>query len=98
MQVTYLLEQRLEDLVIDRQEWPTLVATGPRLVDRRSVRAEPIAGMVGADSDRDRHRRSRPPALGSAPSALPRLETSLALAAGTSSKVSMNPLLRADSD
>jgi hypothetical protein len=34
--------------------------------------------MVGADSDRYRPRRTKPPALGSAPSALPRLETSLA--------------------
>lgn len=34
--------------------------------------------MVGADSDRYRPRRSKPPALGSAPSALPRLEPSLA--------------------
>ena len=34
--------------------------------------------MVGADSDSYRPRRSKPPALGSAPSALPRLETSLA--------------------
>ncbi len=34
--------------------------------------------MVGADADRYRPRRTKPPALGSAPSALPRLETSLA--------------------
>jgi hypothetical protein len=34
--------------------------------------------MIGADSDRYRPRRTKPPALGSAPSALPRLETSLA--------------------
>ncbi len=37
-----------------------------------------IDGTVGADSDRYRPRRTMPPTLGSAASALPRLETSLA--------------------
>ena len=59
-QVPYLLEQRPEQLVIDGQ-----VGRIP-LTDR----------MVGADSDRYRPRRTKPPTLGSAPSALPRLETS----------------------
>ena len=59
-QIPYLLEQRPEQLVIDGQ-----VGRIP-LTDR----------IVGADSDRYRPRRREPPALGSAPSALPRLETS----------------------
>jgi hypothetical protein len=58
-QIPYLLEQRLEQLVIDGQ-------AGRIPLDR----------MVGADADRYRPRRTKPPALGSAPSALPRLETS----------------------
>ena len=80
-QVPYLLEQRPEQLVIDGQ-----VGRIP-LTDR----------MVGADSDRYRPRRTKPPTLGSAPSALPRLETSPAPGAEPSSKVWMTPLFRADS-
>jgi hypothetical protein len=68
--------------------WPGALASLVLAIDR----------MVGADSDRNRPRRTRPHALGSAPSALPRLEASLESGAEASSKVWMNPLFRADSN